>query len=256
MELSPWANIFPGLVFLSQHTHASATFAPYLQACGEESSGVQFSSTQKSLSWRPRAWKLPWGAADALSWSYREFWSVLWVLHSRQSVFWASEGGKRRGVSVSLFLCCFRSIPSLPLGLFMGEDGRAHSKVLWYTVIILSKVFSVIWIFSTAVKWTPAFKNQALSCKCFLLCNLNLATVLIHSQGQIHFLKVFLHLSEEAGDAVLASIRPTRFWAYTLSFSKCRRIKWKKGSNNKRSFPFSFSFFLTVVPKLYCSTMF
>ena len=75
--------------FLSRHIHASTTFAPYLQALDEGSSDVRFSSTQKSLSCRLRAWKLPWGATDTLNWSYGEgVWCVLWVLHSQWSMFW------------------------------------------------------------------------------------------------------------------------------------------------------------------------
>lgn len=63
------------------------------------------------------------------------------------------KGVKGEGYQCPYFYVVSKAFhPSLPLGLFTGKDGRAHSKVLWYTVIILSKVFSVIWIFSTAVK--------------------------------------------------------------------------------------------------------
>lgn len=81
---------FQGPFFLSWHIHSNATFAPYLQVLHERISDVQFSSTQKSLSCRLRAWKLPWGAAEAPKWSCKGFWCVPWVLHSQQSMFRAA----------------------------------------------------------------------------------------------------------------------------------------------------------------------
>lgn len=157
----------PFLLLLSWHIYAIATFASYLRAFGEGSSDVHFSSTQESLSCRLGAWKLLWGGADAPNWSCGGVWCVLWCCAVGGLKFWAVLalllGRKREGVSVSLLICCFSSIPSFPLGLSAGEDGRARSEVLCYTVIILSKVFSVIWIFSTTAKWTPAFKNQSVA---------------------------------------------------------------------------------------------
>lgn len=157
----------PFLLLLSRHIYAIATFASYLHALGEGSSDVHFSSTQESLSCRLGAWKLLWGGADAPNWSCGGGLVCPVVLCSWRSKFWAVLalllGRKREGVSVSWLICCFSSIPSFPLGLSAGEDGRARSEVLCYTVIILSKVFSVIWIFSTTAKWTPAFKNQSVT---------------------------------------------------------------------------------------------
>lgn len=90
------------------------------------------------------------GAVGGFGVSYGAVQSAVQVLGCAHLFCW---GGKRKGYQCS-YLYVFSEVfpPSLPLGLFTGEDGRARSGVLWYTVIILSKVFSVIWIFSTTAK--------------------------------------------------------------------------------------------------------
>lgn len=143
-----WAIIFPKpfLPFLAPMCQCHTYSIP--QMLGEGSSDIQFSRTQKSLCCRLRAWTLSRGAPN---WSCKGLRCVPWMLHSSQvlsccfPLLWWEKGKRYRVLTYTLF----PKHRLLPLGMFRGEDGRACREVLWYTVIILFKVFSMIWIFST-----------------------------------------------------------------------------------------------------------
>lgn len=99
---------------------------------------IQHSYYPKKVSFRLRAWKLPWGAASASDWSCKGYWCAPWVLCSLQSLFWAAacpffRGEKGTGYQHPYLRIVSKVFPS-SLWACLQEMVRAHSEVLWYTV--------------------------------------------------------------------------------------------------------------------------
>lgn len=74
-------------------------------------------------------------------------------------LLWASSSGEKKVRSISIHVLLPKySLP--PFGPIYRRRWWQHTVRFRGTQIILSKVFTVTWLFSTTAKWTPAFKNQ------------------------------------------------------------------------------------------------
>lgn len=135
---SYWALFFPRsyVPFLARKCvpHLLPTFRYLLRGAV----AIQHSYYPKKVSFRLRAWKLPWGAASASDWSCKGYWCAPWVLCSLQSLFWAAacpffRGEKGTGYQHPYLRIVSKVFPS-SLWACLQEMVRAHSEVLWYTV--------------------------------------------------------------------------------------------------------------------------
>lgn len=74
-----------------------------------------------------------------------------------------SSGEKKvNGISILTYVL-FPKYSLPPFGLTYRRRWWEDTVRFCGTQIMLSKAFSVTWLFSTTAKWTPAFKNQAVT---------------------------------------------------------------------------------------------